>query len=341
MRPITRLAVLTGAAGALVATSLTPAVAAGQTLSISSYMQTVTTSTGKTLKLSITASKAPSGTAAYVTVSLSTGLTSGEFHRWSFSKVAASSLTYSASTGKGSLKTGTQLSPYGKLVLNFVKTSQSKKTCSSGSTTTIKGTLKGIVHFVTNTGSRGWGNVGSATRTFTFRTPNYVTLSTGEGCGLNVKPTCMSGVQWTSPTSGSFATGNYTTAYGMTTGSTSSIFVNRSVKLSKPAGAMRFDNISATGQPKPTVGGGVVSIRTKSGTPLSGSARLTEGSQSSTNPDSTCVLSGVRHTQHSTYYYQAAWSSPSTGRFKANYRVTADYTAPSSGSGTVIVYSYT
>jgi hypothetical protein len=316
---------LTGAAATAV-----PAQAASSTVALTSHVQSVKTSTGKSLKFMVTASQS----AKSLAVSLSTG-TSGslESHSWSFA-LTASSFTFNGSTGKMTVKTGKQIAPFGTFNLSFTKSSQSTKSCASGSTQTIKGSLKGIAYFVSNTGKSGWGNVGSPTKTYTFSTPSFITVTTGEGCfgggsGSSATP-CTSGITWYGP---GFST------FGTQSGSTSTISVFRSSKLSKPAKASRTDILTATGQPAPKESGGAVHVTTKSGARWSGSAQLAE-----TNgfpfPDQQCTLNGVTHVQHTTTYSQAPWTSPSSGRLKADFRVTPDWVAPTSGTGNLTVNSY-
>ena len=321
---------VTGAVLATLSPALTTtaSAAAPSYLYLSSHIQTIKTSTGKSLHLSIGANKTTtSGNTdpAGLTVSLSTSSTFGvgETHTWSFS-IPRAAFGYTAGTGKAVLSTGTHMGPFGALKLTFHKTSQSKHTCGeSGSLVTIRGTLGGTVNFIS--GLTPWGKF---KRTgYSFATPNIVSINTGPCTEKTVTPTCATSVSWSAPTS---ETSPSISGSRFTVGSssTSTMSAYRRVALAHPAGASRSDNLTKA-EPAPTIKNGSLVVTTKSGSGISGHASIGPGT-TSTNPGTTCKQNGTNHTSVTTYHFSAAWSS--SPKLIFDFKAIKDIVAPAAGS---------
>lgn len=336
MRARAALLSIIGLLGVLVLAA--PARAASFTsIGLASTAKSVTTSTGVKLHLSVSAFKvttsgATSKATTSVTLATGTAYGVGETHIWNF-QIGRSSFTYSASTGKAVLKTGSQMSPYGTMNLTFKRSSSKTTSCAGGGhITTVSGTLSGIVHFLTNTGSHGWGNVGSSTHAMSFSTPNRMTLFAGCGVGAQGSILCMVSTSWSAPFVANTSMSGFSVKNGSTTSTT--ITAGRTKNLSKPGGASRTDVLTAVA-PVPTFSGGKLTIKTKSGTKFTGSAAIMS---STTTPNSyACKRGTASHTENATSY-SGAWSTPTA--LVAHFRVTGNATAAKSGSGFFTISSY-
>jgi hypothetical protein len=332
MRRIARIAIVvaTAAGFAVVAPSPVSAVVS-KSLSLASDAQSVKTSTGKSLKLQVTALKMTTHgdtSAVILSVNLSTGTPygKGETHSWRFS-TSRGSFTYSASTGKASVSTGKEIQPFGLLSLTFTKTGQSTSKCAvAGSLTNIKGKLHGKVDFDTSLST--WGSVSSTS--FTFATPNIVSISNGCNGGEGTVP-CSVATTWSGPSLGDQSGSAYESGYAVTVSgtTTSTITGSRTTSLSKPQGASRADVLTAVA-PSPSINSSMLTVRTKAGSPVSGSATISGGQASNTSQ--ACVLNGHQRTEHfKSYYGGASWSSPHGITF--NFKAGPDLVTATSGTG--------
>ena len=337
MRGTARVAVVGLALSGLSAIVAPQASAAGVTsIGLGSHLNKVHTSTGKTLKLFVTASKntaSGSSEQATVGVTLSTHspYSKGETHSWLF-HVPRNSFDYTSSSGKGSVDAS--LGKYGSINLSFSKTGPSGGKCDvSGTRTIVRGKLHGAIHLDTNTNS--WGKVND--KSFTFDTPNSITVSKncndGEGGGT---PTCFKATTWSGPfdPNGGYISGSSQTLGGKTK---TVITGTRTVNLSKPDGASRTDVLAAAA-PAPTTNGSTLTVKTRSSGPVSGSAKVA-GDAPQSSPGYACTINGHKKTEHSKTYYGAnGWSSPHGIKF--NFKASADLVSPKSGSASWSQNSY-
>lgn len=305
-----------------------PAVAAiDKHLDLASQSSIVNTSTGKTLKLSVTASKNTSkGTSepTAVGVILSTRLPyhRGETHGWRF-EVPRASVSYRPSTGRGSINAG--FGTYGTVNLTFVKTRQTTKQCAGGgSLTSIRGRLRGAIHFDTNT--KAWGSVDDDS--FAFDKPNIFTIN--KDCSPRETARCYTATTWNAPP------GTGGTGYADISGTskieggkrTTTITATRIVDLGTPAGTSRTDSLTAAA-PAPATNGKDMTITTKSTGPLSGSAKIL--GRKAIDNRTTCHLNGQKRTeQYNGFYDFYAWKSPDGIRF--NFKASSDVLSTKGGA---------
>lgn len=333
-----RSAVLCVVTSAIVALLLLVApqadAATTKSLTMNSSVEHLTSSSGKSLSMSLMASKdttSGSTTKATMTLTLSNASTPfgmGETHSWNF-MLTRSSFGYTAPTGKlsSASSAGSQIAPFGSIALKFTKTSQSTRQCKvAGSETTVKGTLKGSLHFTTNTSA--WGKVGSSV--FTFSTPNFVRINNGCNDGATSVTTCYSGIQWYAPNPGwEGISGSALTYSG---GSQSTIIGGgRFVNLSKPTGASRSDAMTQPGQPLTVDSNGNLVIKSKSGTSVSGSAVIPNGTTSSSSQP--CKTSAGATQTLSTTNHVGTWSSPPSSPLTLHFAIEGNIVAPTTGTG--------
>lgn len=163
-----------------------------------------------------------------------------EFHQWDFS-VPTSALVVKSS-GKGTYKVpATKLSPFGTVKLSFAP--KGKPTLLKCEGTTVskvqKVTLSGTFFFDTRSGKHGWGTVGSKKSKFTFTSNATVEWSyvTTASCQPDFTSFCQTSTFWDAFTENGDLQGAVVPRKGVS--------ASRQVKLSKPAGAFRYDNKSA------------------------------------------------------------------------------------------------
>ena len=277
-----------------------------QTLSLSSSSTHVKTSTGKTVDVEVFAFKLTGDNSTSVSVTLRSGtFTRGESHTWSF-RVGGDAFTYN--NGQGTLNTGNLPLHFGSLDLTFAKSSQSTSNCpDSGTSTTVRGSLQGALDF--DSKSDSWGKVHD--NTFGFDTPNFLTMNdscTGEG---NVKVVCSKNIHWTSPYQQDAATANGFTVF---TGDTSKTTItgSRLVYLDNTFSTYRSDVVSDIGR-APVVDGSKLTIRTKKGTRVRGSATISGGT--SDKHSTTCHKSGKTFHEHTASHTGGNWSSANGIKF--------------------------
>jgi hypothetical protein len=323
-----RLAAATVVAATLAVTAPAAHAATQKELSLTSGQSAITTTTGKKLYTFVEAFKTTtSGATDRVTFRLHLGTRASdpmESHLWQFS-LSRSSFTYSS--GKATLATGSQISPYGSVKLTFTKTSQSSHRCGAGTATVVHGSLKGIVHFATN--AKNWGTAGSSTKTFTFATPN--TIEIDSGCTSSPTPLCFAGTAWWGPLGTHFEASGFAGTTGSVTSSTMQSL--RTAFLSKPSGAIREDAV-VVNAPKPSYSSGVLTITTASSGAAAGRAKL---KVSGTPQKSTFACKSGSSIKHETrrYYSNATWTSPSSNPLRFHAQIEGSMTQPTSGSGQV------
>jgi hypothetical protein len=298
----------------IAAAALTPAPAlafrsaAAPTLSsqtLSSSSTKVVSSKNHKLRVLVSASHSVAGqSGTSVNVTLATR-TFSESHGFNF-PIAASMLKISK-TGKGSLKVGSKLGRYGKISLHFAPYGKATVNRCQGQVTSKsrKVTLSGTFFFDSRSGRHGWGTVGKRSGTFHFSTINtvtwfYVANITGEGCLGTFVPPCSFGTSWSGSYRGTSLSGSAAAISGI-----------RTVPLSRPKGASRFDSVTSSNVAatlKPGSGGtATMSIKGKGGG-VKGTASI-----ASTNPGfpepGTC---GRHKTAQTTTFWSGPWKNGST-----------------------------
>jgi hypothetical protein len=286
---------------------------------------------GRRLDLTVNSTSRAGVGKASVNISLLTGAlgSTGERHDWSF-EISRSDLSYNNKTGHGKLATGTSLKTFGTINLTFTKTSRSTSKCKGGSghDTTIKGRLSGTLFFNTQTGSHGWGTVGSRHHRVTFMTPNTFSLLTS-GCPIGTgggSAACVSGLFWSAPF------GTMTPSVSIfgdvsKTGSrtTSTVTFDQFMTIKSPAGAARSDTLIAN-EPVPKVSAGMLTITT-SGHAITGSATI--GNTTSSPNNYPCKAGGKSHTEKTTLY-TGTWTGSLTGHFSATGKADSPTSGPTS-----------
>jgi hypothetical protein len=263
-------------------------------------------------------------------------------HSWNF-KLTTSSISYSSSTGKGTVTTATkQLGSFGLIKLTLTRTASATRVrgCTSGSETRTPISVKGILHFVP--GGK-WGTFGNSTASFTFPAGSTVLLDTG--CTrASSTPFCFSATTWSSQPapiknrSGTvIGSQSVSGAKNFVAGkAVGSVAGSRTVSLSSPAQAARSDFLSA---PAPVPTGPTSSspytesAATKSGTVATGSAKVKDTAAPATFNVGTCKKSSGTGTQKVKSYPKPLYSTPSTNKLTLHSSIGGNISVPS-GSGT-------
>jgi hypothetical protein len=228
------------------AASAKPAAASLDGLSFNSAAQSLHSNTHKTLNLFVEANQSiqegTTSSSASIQVSRQ-GVP--EMHDWDFGEIKNGTLAFDPGTGKGSLKTGSQLDPYAKLSLTLTATGKPNVTkCQTYKTITQRVNVRGRVSFDTrSTGKNRWGKV-SAGAKYSFSGTNEVVYETGvfQSCGGNFTVPCSSGVNWNA-----FQEGNgidNVSISGNIRKHGSSLFALRNASLPKPKNAVREDTVN-------------------------------------------------------------------------------------------------
>lgn len=315
--------VVAGPLGEAAAGAAVPATTAASTLSLVAA-STVKTSNGQSWDLAVSWVEVSASFPASVYVQIERTVTSPdagyEAHSWSI-PVKTNSLTFSSSTGKGSLNPGSETSPLASIDLAFDASSHQAVSCSSGSATRYTGTLTGKLTLVT--GLSGGGTIGSSAMKFVANSPE---VEVDSGCVP--KPTaqpCAAGTDFDA-IGASSAPGVVAISSG--TGSTEQIAVVRQTDLSAPSGAVRSDQAGLTKAPAPTYSASTkkVSVTTSSSGIVTGSATLSGGKQSTSK--STCKSGGVTYTLTDLSDPSATYASPSGKALAAHTSLTGVFSAP-------------
>jgi hypothetical protein len=232
------MAALPSVAGA----SARPAAAQVDGFSFSPGLLHLKSSTHKALQVSVFVDQSlQSGhTFSNADVTISTK-GSPESHEWSF-QLTNKSLKFNPATGKGTLKTGKQLKPFGSLKLTFKAVGKPHVTKCHTFKTVNQG-AKSSGGFVFNTRSSGkhkWGKVarhGALAK-------GFITYETGPfaSCGNTFTPPCQSGISWSA--SKSQTTGVNETSFDGSIGKRSMLFATRNTSLNKPKNAIRSDTVN-------------------------------------------------------------------------------------------------
>jgi hypothetical protein len=228
---------------------------------------------------------------------------SPESHEWTFS-LTNKSLTFNPATGKGTVKTGKQLKPYGSLKLKF-RTTGKAQVSKCHTFKTINQRAKGNGAFAFNTRSSGkhkWGKVarhGAVGK-------GFLTYETGPfaSCGNTFTPPCESGISWNASKSSS--SGINETSFNGSISKRSTLFVSRNTSLKKPKNADRFDTISLVDKH--------MSFKVKAGkatVKVGGSGHVTGGATlTSPNPGSAFPLPCGKHGKtENTTSWQASYKN--------------------------------
>jgi hypothetical protein len=306
--PAVRLMLLS-ACGALVLAGLPGLASAATTrasdLTLAEDGATVTTSNGQSWVLTVADSDTTNSLGVGLTRTVTSGGTGFEAHLWNFDS-SASTLTFNASTGIGTVKGGSVTSPVATIDLTFTATSHKAADCTSGSETIYSGTLTGEAKLVT--GLTGGGTVGGTSLKFdaTGSTPQ---IQVDNGCVAPPTDECTndiiyaSGATETTPVS----SGDFGPLDGK---AYDEVGVERMTDLAKPAGATRGDLAGVT-TPAATWNASThtLSVTTTSAGIVTGSATLTGGKPSTTT--STCTYAGKKYKISSTLDETATYASPS------------------------------
>jgi hypothetical protein len=230
-----------------------------------------------------------------------------EVHTWSFI-VTTSSLKYSPASGKGSLKTGSQLKPFATITLKL-KAIGTKATarCKGSKTVTQPVSVHGVLTFNTHTsGKRGWGKVGgSGKRTFTGSSVVVYQLGTFEQCN-EAPPACVAMEMWTaskqpSQTNQLSLSGSFQKVGGKTV---KTIVATRDTGLAKPKQATRADTLRLPDSKMSfRLRGGLASVHIRPHGAVSGSASLVSTTAGSGYPEK-CGKKKTQHTKSWVAYFK-------------------------------------
>jgi len=314
-------------AGATPAASATPA-----SVNLTNDAADVKTSNGQSWLLDISDSNSSDALEIELVRTVTAGGTGGEGHLWSFNS-KASSLTFSTTTGDGTVTGGSATSPVATIDLAFKATSHKAATCSSGSETIYTGTLSGEAELVT--GLTGGGTVGGKSVTFDAKgfSPQILVDS---GC---VTPTndCTAATIFTSGKAGAKIQ-----AIGIGETESGKLFnfvgVDSEAKLTAPKGATRADEgyvvggspLSWNSKTK------VLSVSTTSAGIVTGSATLSGGK--ATSISYSCSYAGKTYKLTTTQDATAKYASPAGKAITAHTSLTGNLVAPPSAkNGSYVV----
>ena len=288
---------------------------------------TVKTSNGQSWTLSVADSNNASGLAIGLTRTVSTGGKGAEEHVWGF-KSKASSLTFSKTSGDGTIKGGSSTGKVATVSLTFKSTSHKAGTCSSGSETIYTGTLSGEAKLIT--GLTGGGTVGGKSVTLKGE------ATVDSDCVVNTND-CIASTLFDSG-----ASGGPIQAVGLSEPTAGKTFdfvsVLRELALTSPKGATRSDIALvqaplATWNPKT----GVLSVTSTSAGIVTGSATLSGGtSKTSSFP---CTYAGKKYTIKNTENFTAKYASPAGKAITGHTSLGGALVAPSSAKDAEFIIS--
>jgi len=223
-----------------------------------------------------------------------------EVHEWLLTTTSA--LKFDSTTKTGTLNTGSQASPVAAVNLTFKATSTKMASCTSGSDTLYKGTLRGKLTLVT--GLAGGGTVGGTSLRFTMGTPTFAV-----DLGCNARPTnnCVAVSYFDSGNAtGVSAGGVYTTLGGKPL---DVINLDRLTKLSAPKKAERGD-IAEQLVPPATYNTKtkVYSVTTTTSGLVTGSATLSGGTVNTSTQS--CKYAGKTYSMTTTSGGAVRYASP-------------------------------
>jgi hypothetical protein len=277
-----------------------------ESITLNAAAQTLLSTTHKKLQVAVFVNRINEGGSPFASADITVtrhGLP--ENHTWTFD-VTNGSLTYSPSTGKGSLKTGSQLEPFGQLTLRLTAVGKkSTASCKGSATVSQRVKVRGVLSFDTrSTGKGRWGTVGGSTKV-TFSGSSYVGYQLGPFQDCNhAAPACVSDVSWTATKEGSSGnelslSGSFTKVGGKTVKTIEAV---RDTRLATPKHAIRVDSVQLSGA-KMTFAKkkGIASVHIGASGGVTGSASLV----SPTAGSSYSEQCGHHHTQKVT-----SWVAP-------------------------------
>jgi hypothetical protein len=186
-------------------------------------------------------------------------------------------LSFNPAKEAGSVTTGLQLEPFGKLVLTLTHNAPKRtQTCQSSQTVTQPVAVHGVLIFDTHSvGTQRWGRIGT-TRKISFSGKSVVVyqLGTYAYCGPVGPPPCAVNTTWGAGNHEVSLDGTIATVNGKVAGR---ILAQRSASLAKPANAHRYDSVSAgENNMSFTVSSiGVATVHVGPGGPVAGSLTIT------------------------------------------------------------------
>jgi hypothetical protein len=288
---------------------------------------TVKTSNGQSWTLSVADSNNASGLAIGLTRTVSTGGKGAEEHVWGF-KSKASSLTFSKTSGDGTIKGGSSTGKVATISLTLTSTSHKAGTCTSGSETIYTGTLSGEAELVT--GLSGGGTVGGKSVKLT------ASATVDSDCVTNTND-CLDSTLFDSGTSA-----GPIQAVGLSEPTAGKTFdfvsVLQELNLSSPKGATRSD-IALVQAPLATWNSktGVLSVTSTSAGIVTGSATLSGGkTMTSSTP---CTYAGKSYTVKDTENFTATYASPAGQAITGHTSLGGKLVAPSSAKDAEFIVS--
>jgi hypothetical protein len=297
------------------------------TLSLGNAGTSVTTSNGMTWTLVVGWDQVIAGEAPSMSIGLERTVTAGgtgyEIHDWNFQPTTAT-LKFNATTGVGTLNTGTQTNPVAKVDLAFKATSNKAATCTTGSEKVYSGTLKGKLTLVT--GLTGGGTVGGTSLSFTLATPD---ITVDSACVPPATNDCLASSAFISSTdvTSPLAGGLWGNFGGQ---SFAAVSVETETALKAPKDATRIDGAEVdAAAPKYDATTKVFSVTTSASGIVTGSATLSGGTVKKVK--TTCSFGGKTYKVTASNDQDANYSSP------AGKAITAD----TSLSGTLTVANAT
>jgi hypothetical protein len=189
---------LTVAAAPAAAASQPTAKTPSDTL-LSSNQVKVTSSTGKTLFLSVFVDRFTEEAPVSTSLQIGIGDNAGESHDWELN-VAKRSFTYDMTSHRGMVHTGpSQIAPLGVVSLAIVpRGAGTSRTCAGGNSWVKQPvTIAGTIVFTTH--SRSWGRVGSRDHQLTFKGRSQVETDYGNlesSCFGGGATACAGGIGW-------------------------------------------------------------------------------------------------------------------------------------------------
>ena len=282
---VARTVVVVAAAFASFAPSTVAAVAATAatpTADVGTLDVPVTTTTGQHLKMILAVSASGSHTQALVIVHHGPLGSAPEQHLWTF-PVSRASMAFNGSSGHANV--GSQLAPYGTFSLSFTKVSTTTKQCANQAkqptqVTTTKVRLSGVVNLALRNpnAASSWGSIrlGSASAPYAFSGYSRYIATTNGSCGVSntaaAPPTCYSGWTWW-PAPDVYVVSGGSIANG--TSSLSGVYLSRTVTLTQPAGASRFDYMAIAVPPLTvSTNGAATTLTVRTASTSSGTATL-------------------------------------------------------------------
>jgi hypothetical protein len=327
-----RIAGIVGIAGVMIAPMAISVVAAGaapahrsvaatrkpaKNFSLLSAPQSFTSSTHKHLRITVNAVGGPTelgpGTVVYqIPVSLTVSRKGAlETHNWEFIATGKKVFTYNSITGKGVLRTGSAMKPFGSMTLRITATGRTRFTGCGGSRQAVRAAkLKGTFSFDTrSTGASKWGKVGSShPRTFTGHSTMSYLASTDKQCPMPLP--CNPGMSWQAQniTSAGDAVTLVGSAIKVGAKTRYTLSGDRQLPLAKPSGAFRTDDITISLKRMPfTFKGTSAKVGVpSSGAALTGAATLTSTSE---NPVSTLFCGPKLATMQTDTHWPAAFKN--------------------------------